>query len=367
MGEVLFMAVYLGIILILYVSAFVNYGKKTKQVYWAYVAALAVISGIRYYVGTDYGIQVNYYNWTVEGWTKDWLEVGFRAYINVVDRVFGSFQMFIFIASVFVVFSFGYGIYKNVEEKYWFFTLGLFVTSTIYFATMNLERQYIAIAFLIHAFERLKSARYIQTAALTLLAISFHSSAICFLAFYLVYLGSRIIKKKDIYAGLNILMMISVAGIVVDIRSFIKLIADYIIPERYMGYLSSRFFVARDWDSVLKFIVPNIIWFLWFFWQRNEEKKTPMHTYMIGFCIWLVINNFFYGVNVFLRIGMYFEWFLLYAIPQIVDMGRDAKTRASFKAGFLLYFLALTSYSILYQKGHGVLPYQTFFSFGNYW
>ena len=356
------MVVYLGIILVLYISSFVNFGKWTQKVYWFYVTLLSVISGIRYYVGTDFQVQINYYDWTVAGMTDGWLEAGFRTYINIIEKLFGEFQMFIFIASVFVVFSFGYGIYKNVEQKYLFFALALFVTSTIYFATMNLERQYIAIAFLVHAFEALKEKKYIRVVAFTLLAISFHSSAICFALFYILYWFTRIIKKRDVYTGINIMMLISVVGIVIDFRNLVRLVASYIIPDRYMGYLSSVFFTTKDWDSILKFIVPDIIWFVWFYYQRRQEKKTDLHIYMLGVCLWLIINNFFYGVNVFLRIGMYFEWFLLYSIPQLVNIGKDAKTRASFKAAFLLYFLALTSYSILYQKGHGVIPYQTFFT-----
>lgn len=356
------MTVYIAIILILYVSSFVDFGKWTRNVYWFFVAVLAVISGIRYYVGTDFGVQVNYYNWTVEGLTGGWLENGFRIYIFAVEKLFGEFQMFIFIASIFVVFSFGYGIYRNVAKKYYFFVLAIFVTSTIYFATMNLERQYIAIAFLIHAFEALKQKKYIRVIAWTFLAIEFHGSAICFLLFYALYLLTQKIKKRDIYAVMNVLMMVSVAGIVIDIRKFIKMISVYIIPSRYMGYMSSYFFASKDWNSILKFVIPDVIWFAWFFWQKKQEKRTDLHIYMVGFCLWLIINNFFYGVNVFLRIGMYFEWFILYAIPQIVDLGKDARARAGLKVFFILYFLALTSYSILYQNGHGVLPYQTFLS-----
>lgn len=360
------MTIYITLIILLYLFTFIKFRRLGLQkfVYWFFISLMAVISGIRYDVGTDFGVQRNYYSWTVQGLTDGWLESGFRFYIRLIEKFFGNFQWFIFIASIFVVFSFGYAIYKHVEEKYWFFALALFVTSTIYFATMNLERQYIAIAFILHAFHCLRQKKYLWVVLFTALAYLFHSSALAFILFYVLCFFAGKMKKKNIYDIVNVVMIISLVGAVVDFRGIVLKVGTLIIPARYLGYLSSDFFMTRNWISLLKFILPDIIWFIWYFKQKKEKSNdmTEMHIVMLGCCIWLVINNFFYGVNVIIRIGMYFEWFILLALPKLVAYGKDAKTRVSLRVLILTYYLALTVYSIFIMNGHGVIPYQTFFN-----
>lgn len=361
------MLIYFLIIFFLYFNSFVNFGRYTKHIYWFWVGCLAVISGIRYCVGTDFQVQINYYNWTLAGKTSGWLEPGFRMYIRLIDHIFGDFQMFIGIAAVFVVFSFGYLIYNYIESKYWFLGLSIFVTSTIYFATMNLERQYIAIAFLALSISFLEKQKFIWTGILFLLAVSFHQSAICFLVYYIFYIwlnwknGEYYLKRMKI---VNIFFIVSVIGIVVDFRKVLALVGNKILPERYAGYLNSQFFLNKDMSSILKFIFPDLIWFLLFWKFSKSISGRNARIFLPGYFLWIFINNFFYGINVMLRIGMYFEWMLIFIFPHIVQSFKSGRTRTLFKIVFLVYFLSLTCYSIFYVGGHGVVPYQTFIDWG---
>lgn len=84
--------------------------------------------------------------------------------------------------------------------------------------------------------------------------------------------------------------------------------------------------------------------------------------FLPGYFLWIFVNNFFCGVNVMLRIGMYFEWMLLPILPHIVRQGQNKEVRMQYKLFFLFYFMLLTCYSIFYKGGHGVVPYQTFFN-----
>lgn len=358
------MVTYLVVITVLYISAFVNFGKLHKGFYWSMVFILAIISGIRYYVGTDFGVQINYYNWTLAGLTDGWLEPGFRWYIRTIDKLFGDFRMFIFVAAIFVIFCFGYGIYKNVSRKYQFFSLAIFVTSTIYFATMNLERQYIAISFLILSVESLKEKKYVRVVIFFLCAVSFHESAICFIAFYLLYMCLQKNSWREIiYKAFNAMLIIAVIAIFIDARKIISENGRFIIPAAYRGYLDSKFFLMKDWSSLLKMIVPLIIWFyLYYALDIRNSKDKRFDVYVPAYVLWLCVNVIFSGINVFIRIGMYFEYFILFLFPLIVERGVDRKSRMFIKVLFLGYFFALTSYSIFYGMGHGVMPYQTIFN-----
>lgn len=357
------MVLYLILIGILYINSFINFGKWHKAFYWFMVVSLAVVSGVRYYVGTDFGIQKNYYDWTVAGLTDGWLEPGFRLYIRIIENYFGDFQAFIFIAAIFVVLSFGYAIYKNVEQKYQFFSLSLFVTTTIYFATMNIERQYIAIAFLIWSVEKLKEKKYIRTMLLFVFAVSFHESAIVFVLYYILYLCLQNKQwKKQVYKCINIVVIIVVASIFVDYR-FILSKVSFLIPSAHRSYLTSRFLWDKDWDSILKMLFPLLIWgYLYFIQDLKETIDENLKIFIPAYFFWISINVLFSGINLFIRLGMYFEYFILFLYPLIVDKGKDEKIRFGLKLFFLGYYFALTSYSIFYNLGHGVIPYQTFFN-----
>lgn len=357
------MYIYILIIILLYLHSFQHFKKYSKIIYWVWVCILAIVSGIRYYVGMDFQIQIDYYNWTLAGRTKSWLEPGFRLYVEFVDRIFGNFQMYIFIASLFVIFSFGYAISIYLEQKYWFLGLALFVTSTIYFATMNLERQYIATAFLVLSLSFFEKKRYIPVVILTFLAINFHQSAICFLLYYALYTWLN--WKDGIYFSerlriLNVLVLFSIVGMIVDFRSIVASIGVHILPSKYANYLTSRFFLNRNMDSILKYIVPDLIWIFLLRKPRNLCSN-KISLFLPGYFLWIFINNFFYGINVMLRIGMYFEWMLLFVFSYTVQMGKNRNVRVQYKAFILFYYLSLTCYSIFYSGGHGVVPYRTFF------
>lgn len=358
------MYVYILIIIFIYFNSFVNFKQYTKHVYWAWVCILAIISGIRYYVGTDFQVQISYYNWTLAGTTSSWLEPGFRLYVRLIDRIFGDFQMYIFVAAIFVIFSFGYVIYTYLEQKYWFLGLSLFVTSTIYFATMNLERQYIAMAFLVLSIPFLERKHYLPVGILLLLAVSFHQSAICFLLYYFVYIwlnwkeGEHFTNRLHV---LNLCVLFSIVGMIIDFRSIMVLIGMRILPSKYAGYLTSHFFLNKEWSSLFKYIVPDLLW-IFVLGKTKNTKSRIVSLFLPGYFLWILINSFFNGVNVMLRIGMYFEWMLLLIFPHIIQQGKNKKIRMQYKSFFLIYYLLLTCYSIFYGGGHGVVPYQTFFN-----
>lgn len=360
------MIIYIVIIIILYLLSFIKVRELfRKKIFWIMIGILAVVAGIRYNVGTDFFVQIDYYNWTILDLTNGFLELGFRYYILAIENIFGDVQFFFIISAIFVVFSFGYGIAKNVDNEKQFFSLALFVTTTIYFATMNLERQYIAIGLFILAFEFLKQKNYIAAIVLTMIAYSLHESAIVIFAFGLLFLwfnnNKNNLNKK--YRILHIIWIISLILLLVDNRALFFMLADFFVPDKYMGYFHTYFFTNRNTESVIKFIFPNLVWALIYYdYRRSSKEIFILGEYIPGFFLYLIFNNLFYGINVMLRIGMYFEWFLIYILPKISDYGKKREDKIVIKIGILGYYLALTIYSIFLNGGHGVVPYQSILS-----
>jgi hypothetical protein len=331
------------------------------------VAILAVVSGIRFNVGTDFKIQIDYYNWTVLGLTDSFLEVGFRYYILFINYLFGDIRFFFFFASVFVVFTFGYSISKNVDKKYRFLVLGLFITTTIYFASMNAFRQYISISFLLIGFEHLKKRHFIPYLTTILLACLFHQSAIVLIPFSLFFWwftnnkGSPTTKYKLLNTLLIYSLALGLLEIIFEYRYALTGLASIFLPSKYDGYFYSIYFSNKKYDSIFKIIVPNCIWF--FLYYKNKlisNRRSTLYTYIPSFFSYLVINNLLFGINVSIRIGWYFEPVILYIIPIIFECQILKRNKLLFKLGIMIYFFALTLVSIFILGGHSVVPYHSF-------
>lgn len=359
------MIVYIIPIAVLYLCSFVKGERLRKNVFLIMCLYLTLISGIRYMVGTDYDIQIKYYEWTVKGLTKDYLEFGFRIYILLIERIFHSVNAYFFISSVFVMGTFAFGIVKFLEKEYRILALALYVTSTIFFGTMNIERQYIAIGFLIISLYFLLQKKYIQMLLMFVFAVSFHNSAIVFLLYYALCFLYKFWNEKIIRKIYNIIVSISVMIVFIDIRPVILKISSVLPFGRYEGYLTSTFFENREKDSFFKCIFPMLLWILIMSRYQLIKNKNSIIDYLIhGLFLYIVINNMFYGINVFLRINMYFEWFIIFVFPLVVCIGKNAKDRFYIKVGLLGYYLALTVYAIFINNGHTVLPYQTIYNIG---
>jgi hypothetical protein len=356
------MAVYIIPIVVLYFFSYVKGKDIKKNIFIISCLYLAIISGIRFEVGTDYDVQISYYEWTVQGLTDSFLEPGFRYYIRFINRFFGDKDFFFLFASFFVMFAFAFAIVKFVDEEYRIMSLSLYITTTIFFATMNIERQYIAIGFLVFSLYFFKEKKYLFTILMYAIAISFHQSAVLFGIFYILYLLLNYGKNLKIMWIMNGMIIFSSVWMLFDFRPIIKKIARIVFLDKYVSYLDSSFFQTREMDSVFKCIIPLIIWFVIIYkYNALKEKESNIDYFIPCYFLYVFINNMFYGINVFIRMNMYFEWIIILLFPSLVSLGKDAMSRFSIKTTIMLYYLLLTVYGIFINNGHAVLPYQTIF------
>ena len=363
------MTVYIVIIALILVAAWLSTGKRnSKLLFWTLSALLVLISAIRYQVGTDYpGYESRFY-YVQNGISDGGFESGFLWLVNLIIRFGGNAQVMFAIMSILTGLAFGYTIYKNDDPKYRFFALFVYVCSTVYFGTMNAMRQYFAIAILIFGFEFLKKRRYVLYILCIFFASLFHTSAIFMLPFAIfVFINDR--KSVSLLGVLNALVFISIIFMFVDLRPYVDSLIDF-IPERYTAYIfedyfSEKYFEARNFSAILKCIFPTA---LWFFTYYNRKKLFMEHEYidlyMIGWALYVIINNAFYGINIFIRVYTLFEYFSLYIVPAAIGTLKLKSNRRIASVFVVLYYIALTSYAIFYKNGHSVIPYNTIFDRG---
>ena len=360
------MGLYLGLIAALYLFSLTK-GYNRQAVFNFMMFLLALVSGLRYQTGTDYGNFVGVFRNFISG-KKVYTEIGYNFYMYLVNALFGANTLVLYLGqALLIVWSFARFIRKNVLKEYWLYAGSLFVTSTIFFQTMNTSRQYVSIAFLLIAFDYGKERKMGRFVLFSLIALTFHlSSIICVAVFLFLFLFINKRKDQDrIMRLLNTLVLISIILGVIDVRNIFAgaagLLSRISFFRRFLTYLSSTFFLARNGNSRLKFIIPNFVWFyIYSHYKRFKQTKKEipyMDYYFILFAIYLIIENCFSGINVFIRIAIQFEVFLLPVIPICIKSASKAN-RGLLYIFFLLYFLALTVYSIFLQGGTGTVPYR---------
>jgi len=318
----------------------------------------------RYGIGTDYMLDVMRMNYIIYYGTIK-LERGYEELIKLINFLFGDIHVVFMVTAIITNIAFGYTIYKNVNNKYRILMVFVYICSTVYFATMNIQRQYLAISILIFGFESLKKQKYIKYLIYITIATLIHKSSLFVILFLcLAYLHRY--KNIDIIKIMNTLIIVSIPLMFIDLRKYIiKVLVNMPLYSRYLlnSYLRESFFETRNISAIMKCIVPIITWFFLYFNKNSLMRKHKyLELYMIGWSIYIIISNLFYGINIFIRVYTFFEYFVLYIIPLIINEFKFKTNRYAITICFVLYYILLTSYSIFYKGGSGVMPYSSIFS-----
>lgn len=348
--------------------------RHKKWIFFILCVALTLISAIRYDVGSDYiNTYVNAFRWLKIGLRHDY-EILFLWLNKFLIQHDGTAVQMLSICAVFTIPLFFRFIRNNVEQRYWFLAVYLYLVSTIYFASMNAVRQYVALAILLFGFDYLKEKRYIHYSLFIVLAMMFHSSAVmAFLYMAVYYIYSNNMWKKVCNALFITLYSASIFLMFVDLREVVPFFS-YIIPDRYLGYLTSAFMINRNYDAILKQVIPNFILFCMIKDSKQLRKEYPYFDLCyVGWIIYILITNLYYGINMFIRLGYYFDYLVMLIVPMLLAYYRNNLYRLDIRGikikrfdwiiGIMVvtYYTALTIYSIFLKGGHGVVPYQTIF------
>ena len=325
------------------------------------VTVFTLVSALRFNVGTDYQHYGDIFSW-IQDDLDVYVEIGYE-YLNVFiqDILHLDVRSLYIITSLITIPLFGYAIKKNVEERYWFLALFMFICSGIYFSSFNLIRQYIGIAMIAAATSLLINKKYFYYILVVALASTFHTSAWIMLGFVLLLL---ICRSNPRFTFIWIIYIFSLLFLVIDIRSVLNLL-EPMIPERWVWYLNSDFLLEKNYLAVLKQIVPNIIMGLLLFKRKELIKLNPRNDiYILGLLICMMLTNAFFGVMVLVRLANYFDIYLVFCAPLLIQAWKDKINYKLIYLALIGYYIILTVVTIFIMGGYGVMPYQTIFNIG---
>ena len=340
------------------------------------VVPMFFISAIRYNVGTDYEKRyvADYYT-LLEGKNVGNLEIGFKA-IDYLCLFFTKEPYLIFVITSLIILAIIFEvIYKKSSNR--ILSIIIFFLGGYFFATLNIIRQYISVAFILLGYQFLmsenKKKAYIGFVICAILAFFMHSSSI--ICFIIILLTKKNIMDARWVIPLSILILILNKNIMVILTPIIK-------NTRFNVYLTGKFTTGEL--SILQ-IVENLIIYLAMYFSYYFEKKQGKELdkqgitllNIQGLALLLTVSGVIH--TLFIRMAIYFVAFQIISIPYffsilqfntITDkinkkLKKNLKTKTVeiiIYSGIVLGFSAMFIYTNILNNDNEVLPYKTIFS-----
>lgn len=340
------------------------------------VVPMFFISAIRYNVGTDYEKRyvVDYYT-LLEGKNVGNLEIGFKA-IDYLCLFFTKEPYLIFVITSLIILAIIFEvIYKKSSNR--ILSIIIFFLGGYFFATLNIIRQYISVAFILLGYQFLmsenKKKAYIGFVICAILAFFMHSSSI--ICFIIILLTKKNIMDARWVIPLSILILILNKNIMVILTPIIK-------NTRFNVYLTGKFTTGEL--SILQ-IVENLIIYLAMYFSYYFEKKQGKELdkqgitllNIQGLALLLTVSGVIH--TLFIRMAIYFVAFQIISIPYFFSILQfntiTDKINKKFKKNLktktveiiiysciVLGFSAMFIYTNILNNDNEVLPYKTIFS-----
>lgn len=298
------------------------------------------------------------YSSAYEKWEKLW--VALNALVGIVLK---DSQWLLAAASMIILVGFGYFILHNVNEnESAFWPVFFFMALGQYFSTMNLLRQYCAMAIAINIYTVLQNGiskkNIVKSLILLAVAFGFHTTGILYAAIILVFIIP--ITRKTITA------ILCVAGICyVGFSNILRYFADifpkyarYVViffnGEKYTGATLGGYTQIL---TLLKIIVVCATFLL------NPQYKENKALYKLSFFAIISVGGALMTTQISLagRVNYYFEIFLILLIPKLINRMKSRRTML-YSIVFLLGWMTFL-FLIYGNNGNmtkGCMPYSFF-------
>lgn len=343
-------------ILLLSLALFTSFvASKTEKRFFLYltIGLLTIIAGFR---GVDVGIDTpSYYSNIISGFPYHWKfrEEGFRFISNIVIDMTSNPQLvFILCALVtnILIVCRLWDFRKNSS-----FTLAMLIYLLVYYSnTLNIMRQYVAVAIVFYASRYLFKKRYIIFLVFLFIASLFHRSALLGIIMLIIDVwGTLSNKRKRILFVPTIIVILSIC-----IYVYVYFKADL-----------NSYGAQRVYNINIPFLYHLVIFL--FAWITNKNrifsrinKLNDSYSYNtlidIRIPLYALIGLFFESLGMFFafvdRTGLYF---IFYEIVFWAYLGKKSKNSYLFNLIFLIYAFYVFS-QVFTRNSYGLFPYSLF-------
>ncbi|WP_194191066.1 EpsG family protein [Clostridium chrysemydis] len=308
--------------------------------------SLILVSGFRYKVGTDYSNYSEIY--TAFGPDKvNWFEseFGFDFLMKSLYKISENPQIFFFLSSIII--NTVIVIFLRKYSKDFSLSMYFYITTFVYYGTMNGLRQYLASVILISGFKHLLNRNFKKYFLFIIIASLFHQSALIFILIYFT-------ANKKIESFTNIIIFGTFSLAFIFYQQFVDVLFNLIGTSQYSNYESIMHDTSNGANilRIAVWVIPIVIILLY--------KKRAMLVFgerlnvILNLCILgALFMCLAYRHVFFARFCMYFDVYYLLLLPKICSMF-DEKNNKFFRivmvSGYFLYstMLLLSGESWIY-------------------
>ena len=381
------MAVYLiGFAICLGIVA---YAQKKRLSVFLIFSALALlipclIAGLRnQHVGTDVMVYVkpltssaitsqNLKEFFNCYWFQEWrnlyavdYDIGFSLVVYFVAKLTHSLPAVLFSIQALMVVPVYIALARNRDKMpIW---IGMAIYLLLFFnSTLNMMRQWIAMAFLLLAFQMLLEKRSFWVGILTFVAFLFHSTAVVAIPVYLIYWLLWVPRKHCLQQGnlqVGIPTVLSVLIFFVSILAILNLplvikLVSMVGFSQFNNYLQGGQISLMVGQIILRLPLFLLLILCW----KDMKARWTMVPFFLTMLFLDLVAAHLVSVDVnTLRISHYFSLYSLLWVPAAIGSCPSKGKRVLLTVMIICYGLFYWYYTYVMQMRHETYPYQFYF------
>lgn len=306
---------------------------------------LTLFSGLRYYVGTDYTNYITiYYNTPIREEISN--APLFYLLNDFLYSISTNYILFFIITSFIISFLINKAIYK--ESRYVEISIIIYICFGFYLTSMNVIRQYIAIAIIFNGYKYIASRQWKRYFFINIIAIMIHASALIMIPMWWI-LNINFNRKKAKY-------VIILTGILfVFLNKFVDIFI--IIVKQFTKYENS--FFLTDGASPIFFLITLGIYILILLHRKQIISNSKLgKVYLNALLLGTIFSFFSMKANILLRVSDFFRVVIIIMIPQVISLYKR-RNRVIFYLVTILGMLILLTGLLFLNHGH-IVPYQMY-------
>lgn len=304
---------------------------------------LWIVAGFREGVGTDYYPYKDYF-FKTEVYTlfNNPFEWGYYLLNKIINILTGNSRFIFLIVSFFILYVINKTILKHSPNYY--LSILLFINLYFYFNSLNIMRQFIAIAIVFYSVQYIYQRDLKRFSISIVIASFFHLTSLFFWFMYFI------VQKK--YKTYVYLLGILLSFLFVFLFPYITNLLIVIMP-RYEAYLTNMFTSSSSYSVIL--IIISTLMFAYILLRNKEWEKENIILFNLVY-IGLILNIAASFNFLFYRVSIYFYIFVILLIPNLVQKV-DKRYRNWISAAIISVSIAYCIY-LLYSGNGEILPYR---------
>ena len=328
---------------------------KVLKFFFIFLAFLIpfLVSGLRsIVVGTD--TKETYYNIYVRALNNlsGARDVGYFIFNRICVLVVKDYQFVIVMTSLlFVGLSF-YHIFKESEHPY--YSVLLFFATNVFFLSMNMIRQSIAIMIFVFGISAIREKKFLKYLIICLIAFSFHSAAIIYLPLYFICKKDFNIKRALVFLIIIVLFGSLLSEFLLNVLSKEAFFRTY-----FAWYIGSTYNTGNV--SIISLAIAIIIFITLCYCKRFNQDNKNFNIIITMQYIALILLTFSSLIPMMQRTAMLFSFPLFIYLPDIIKNTKKDFAGVILRLGVPVGYLLYMYFTIFIYGYNEVFPYISMF------